>query len=266
MSVVDEQTKDSNYERVANKKFYTFYRIPTELEGGEIKPSFETGMIKTGFRPSDDPNTHPYNIPGNAMMSTYLELVATAVLDNVPLSSVFKREASILSRKMKQAGKAIRAAIYRYGLVEREGKKIFAYEVDGSGQSVVFDDANLPSLVSLSYLRFVPPDDEVYKNTREFMLSPKNPYFYSNGKLEGIGSSHTSPNYVWPLALITQMLTSRDNREIRKCLEGLIAHAKDNLIHESFSIDNPQSNTRAWFAWANSLFGEAIIKLATENP
>ena len=48
-------------------------------------------MIKTGFRPSDDPNTLAYNIPGNAMMSTYLQLVAEAVLDKVPVSSVFKR-------------------------------------------------------------------------------------------------------------------------------------------------------------------------------
>ncbi len=33
-------------------------------------------MIKTGFRPSDDANDLPYNIPGNAMMATYMGLVS----------------------------------------------------------------------------------------------------------------------------------------------------------------------------------------------
>lgn len=72
MSVVEEQTKDLKYEQTNKRKFYTFYREPRELAGGEIKPSYGTGMIKTGFRPSDDPNDQAYNIPGNAMMSTYL--------------------------------------------------------------------------------------------------------------------------------------------------------------------------------------------------
>jgi meiotically up-regulated gene 157 (Mug157) protein len=138
--------------------------------------------------------------------------------------------------------------------------------VDGKGESVVFDDANLPSLVSLAYLGFVSLKDEVYRNTRAVMLSPKNPYYYENLKFRGIGSSHTNPRTVWPLALITQILTSTSDDEIRQCLSGLEAQAKDNLIHESFSIDNPQLITRTWFAWANSLFGEAIIKLATERP
>lgn len=127
MSTVDEQTKDMYYEKQNHKKFYTFYREPRELERGEIKPSFETGMIKTGFRPSDDPNSHAYNIPGNAMMCTYLELVASEILDKIPMYSVLKREASLLSRKMKQTGKNIKKAIYNFGIVEKDGKKIFAY-------------------------------------------------------------------------------------------------------------------------------------------
>jgi meiotically up-regulated gene 157 (Mug157) protein len=120
--------------------------------------------------------------------------------------------------------------------------------------------------VSLAYLGFVNRDDPVYRNTREYMLSTKNPYFYENAKYKGVGSSHTPARNVWPLALITQMLTSNDDNEIRQCLSGLIAQANDNLIHESFAIDSPQTITRAWFAWANSLFGEAIIKLANEKP
>jgi meiotically up-regulated gene 157 (Mug157) protein len=117
MGVVDEQTKDLRYEQENKRKFYTFYREPRELAGGEIKPSFDTGMIKTGFRPSDDPNDMAFNIPGNAMMASYLDLVAEKVLDAVPKNSVFKREAAILSRRMKTAGKAIKDAIYEFGVI-----------------------------------------------------------------------------------------------------------------------------------------------------
>jgi meiotically up-regulated gene 157 (Mug157) protein len=41
-------------------------------------------MLKQGFRPSDDANELPYNIPGNAYLCTYLQLVATKILSKMP--------------------------------------------------------------------------------------------------------------------------------------------------------------------------------------
>jgi len=38
------------------------------------------------------------------------------------------------------------------------------------------------------------------------------------------------------------------------------------FIHESFHKDDPANFTRKWFAWANTLFGELIIKVYTEYP
>lgn len=110
-------------------------------------------------------------------------------------------------------------------------------------------------MLSLSYLKFVGENNEIYQNTRKHILSKSNPYFYQAGGISGIGSSHTPHGNIWPLALITQALTSRDSQEIKGCLESLKRHSTDNLMHESFSVTNPRSNTRAWFAWANSLFG-----------
>jgi meiotically up-regulated gene 157 (Mug157) protein len=37
-------------------------------------------------------------------------------------------------------------------------------------------------------------------------------------------------------------------------------------MHEAFQQDNPRDFTRPWFAWANTLFGELILKLAAEKP
>ncbi len=108
IKTLEEQTKDNNYERRISSSTYTFSRNVNELKDGKIKPSFATGMIKTGFRPSDDANDLPFNVPGNAMLSTYLALVAKEVLEEVPEGSVFKSEASILQVKMNQFSSTIR--------------------------------------------------------------------------------------------------------------------------------------------------------------
>jgi uncharacterized protein len=71
----------------------------------------------------------------------------------------------------------------------------------------------------------------------------------------------------WPLAIVMRGLTSNDEEEIRMCLRMLLmSHAQTGFMHESVYVDDPRQYTRAWFAWANSLFGELIWKLFRERP
>ena len=105
----------------------------------------------------------------------------------------------------------IRNGIFEHGIINRENEKIFAYEVNGFGDYRLMDDANLPSLLSLPYLSFLPENDPIYQKTREYLLSTRNPYFYGSGSISGIGSSHTNREYIWPLALMTQILTSQSD-------------------------------------------------------
>jgi len=126
------------------------------------------------------------------------------------------------------------------------------------------DDANVPSLLSIPWMGFASVHDEVYQNTRRMILSRANPYFFQGKVASGIGSPHTPGGYIWPLSLIMQALTSTDADEVERILGWLEASdAGTGLIHEGFHADDPRNFTRPWFAWANSLFAELLIRYAT---
>jgi hypothetical protein len=83
------------------------------------------------------------------------------------------------------------------------------------------DDANVPSLLALPYLGCCKPDEPVYQQTRAFVWSGDNPYFF-RGRAEGIGGPHVGPGMIWPLSFIMRALTSVSEQEIEQCLRALI--------------------------------------------
>jgi meiotically up-regulated gene 157 (Mug157) protein len=144
---------------------------------------------------------------------------------------------------------------------------MWAYEVDGFGGHILMDDANVPSLLSLPYLGWCSADDPLYRATRRFVLSPDNPWFHKGRFAEGVGSPHTGRNRVWPIAIVMRALTSENVGEIGAALRMLAAtDAGTGFIHEAFDPDNPAQYSRPWFAWANTLFGEMVLKIATDRP
>ena len=145
--------------------------------------------------------------------------------------------------------------------------EIYAYETDGFGNRLFMDDANVPSLLSLPYLGCCAPQDATYRNTRAFVLSGDNPYFFRGRAGEGIGGPHVGLGMIWHLGIIMRALTSVDAREIGLCLKTLKAtHAGTGFMHEAFAQDDPQKFTRAWFAWANTLFGELVLQVSAKYP
>ena len=218
-----------------------------------------TGMTWSGFRPSDDCCVYGYLIPSNMLACVALKRV----------SSILKEayHDGILANRCQELEKTIRNGISTYGIIENEKYgKIYAYETDGKGNDTLMDDANVPSLLSSSYIGFSNSTDEIYQNTRRYILSPDNPYYYEGQSAKGIGSPHTPEGYIWPISLIMQALTGDSREEIENCLEMLVnTHAGTNYIHESFHKDHPEKYTRPWFAWANSLFGELIDTLCEKN-
>jgi uncharacterized protein len=121
--------------------------------------------------------------------------------------------------------------------------------------------------MSLPYLGAVKADDKIYKNTRRFILSEQNPYFFKGRAAEGVGSPHTLVNQIWHLSLIMRAMTSSDDKEIVQQLRFLKnTHANTGFMHESFDKDDAKNFTRKWFAWANTLFGELLLKIERERP
>ncbi|WP_420237035.1 glycoside hydrolase family 125 protein [Telmatobacter bradus] len=243
---------------------YSFQRSstsPTETcaLGGWGNPARPVGMIFSMFRPSDDACTYPLFVPANlfAVMSLHqLAQMASEILHDAKLAT----EAEALAAEVERA-------LHQYGTTEdaRHGS-IWAYEVDGYGNVLKMDDANAPGLLSLAYLGCCSAGDPLYRRTRSFALSDANPWFFRGKAGEGIGGPHEGLNSIWPMSILMRAFTSLDPRETRQCLLWLRnTTAGTGFMHESFDKDDASKFTRPWFAWANTLYGELIVKLAAER-
>jgi meiotically up-regulated gene 157 (Mug157) protein len=228
-----------------------------ELKGNAVGP---TGMIWSGFRPSDDACVYNYLIP-----SEMLAVVALGELAQI------EREVWGDDARAAEA-EALREQVHRgiqtYGVVDapKQGK-IYAYEVDGLGRSLLMDDGNIPSLLSSPYLGYGTAGDAVYQNTRRFLLSPDDPYYYQGKKGAGIGSPHTPKGYVWPLALLAQGLTASTAEERARAQALLLASDPgDGRLHESFDPNDPKRFTRKDFGWPNSLMAEFELESKGGSP
>ena len=172
-----------------------------------------------------------------------------------------------LANELQGLAKEVETALQQYAIINHAAYgKIYAYEVNGFGSYNLMDDANVPSLLSLPYLEAVKNNDTLYANTRKWLLSANNPFFFKGKAAEGVGSPHTGMDMIWPISIIMRGITSNDNKEIKYCIDTLQhTHAGTGFMHESFNKDNPANFTRKWFAWANTLFGEFILKAYHEK-
>lgn len=252
-------------QRKTDRGPYSFKRMSTSSSetqfgdgfGNPIKP---VGLICSMFRPSDDATIYPFLIPSNAFAVVSLRQLSEmsqAILKDV----AFAAECSAMSKE-------IDAAINKYAIVKHpKYGKIYAYEVDGYGNYLIMDDANVPSLLALPYLGYLPVNNKIYQNTRKFVLSEDNPYFFQGTAGEGIGGPHVGMDMIWPMSIIMRAMTTNDTKEIESCLRVLkYTHAGTGFMHESFHKNDPARFSRSWFAWANTLFGELLIKIEKEHP
>ena len=243
---------------------YTFLRVTdrqldTRCHVGRGNPVKPVGLISSAFRPSDDATTFGFLVPSNFMAVSSLRKAAE-ILSTVNGEQELAAGCTALADE-------VAAALQQYAVVEHPVYgKIYAFEVDGFGSVQLMDDANVPSLLAMPYLGDVERTDPVYENTRRFVWSTDNPYFWRGEAGEGIGGPHIGVEMIWPMSIMMRAFTSTDDAEIRDCIIALMTtDAGTGFMHESFSRHDAADFTRAWFAWQNTLFGELILKLVNEG-
>lgn len=249
----------------AENSYYRFFRdncpeSDTLTNNGLGAPVAYTGMTWSGFRPSDDACKYGYLIPANLFAVVALRQLA----ELCDVMNVYQEKIKAPALKLADE---IEAGVKKYGIVDHpEFGRIYAYETDGMGNYVFMDDANVPSLLALPYMGCCAADDEVYLNTRRFVLSKANPYYWEGTAIRGLGSPHTPDGYVWHIGLALQGLTATDPAE-RKAILNMMADSDGGTgyMHEGVCADDPTVYTRPWFAWANSIFSELVLKDLEED-
>lgn len=253
--------------------YYSFRRetnIGSEtlsLSGTGNPVNFETGLIRSAFRPSDDACIFQFLIPSNIQMMIELKKIIPLLKKyNDPLimdenlSSVFHKFVIDINQ-----------GIENHAIVDHKiYGKVYAYEVDGYGGANFMDDANIPSLLSLPDLGYGNMHDEIYQNTRSMILSKiGNPYYLKGKYLQGIGGPHVGLFHAWPMSLLIQIRTTDDDDEILKLLDMIKTTTGGlGLMHEGVNVNslNGMTFTRPWFSWCNSEFGKTILDLANRKP
>jgi len=232
----------------------------SQINGGWGAPVKPIGLIVSSFRPSDDATQYGFLIPSNMFAVVSLRQLAE-IAHSVYDDDGFAGECTALADEVD-------AAIRRYGTSNHPVcGRIYAFEVDGFGNALCMDDANVPSLLAAPYLGYCSFKDAVYQNTRKMIWSDNNPYFFSGKAGEGVGGPHVGLNYIWPMSIIMKALTTDNAEEIKACLKLLRdSDGGTGFMHESFHSENTSDFTRSWFAWANTLFGELILKVIKEYP
>ena len=234
-------------------------QLDTVCNRGWGAPCKPVGLIASVFRPSDDATTYLFLVPSNFMAVTSLKKAAEI------LTSVNQR--ADLAAQCTALADEVHNALRQYAVYQHpKYGPIYAFEGDGFGNQLIMDDANVPSLLAMPYLGDVDINDPIYQNTRRFVWSEDNPYFFRGKAGEGIGGPHVGLDMPWPMSIMMRAFTSQDDNEIKACVQMLMdTDAGTGVIHESFHKDDANNYTRPWFAWQNTLFGELISKLVSEG-
>ncbi len=238
----------------------TEVQTDTVALGGFGNPVNPVGLICSTFRPSDDATMFLFLVPSNFFAVVSLRQAAE-MLETIAQDKDTAAQCRAMADEVDRA-------LQQHAIVQHPKLgRVYAYEVDGFGNFYCIDDGNVPSLLSLPYINAVKPTDKIYLNTRRLVLSNANPYYCQGKAANGPGGPHVGMDMIWPLGLIVQGLTATDPQEIRHCLETLRrTHAETGFMHEAFHKDDPKRFTRSWFAWANTIFGELVLKVHKEHP
>ena len=158
---------------------------PPDPQGHPAKP---IGLIHTFFRPSDDLQKYPYLIPSQFFAHHTLKLLLELVT-KLEWTKEFSEDISKLISNLHDILFDAKTLNNEESIITFKHPKhglIYSYEIDGLNNRNLMDDSNIPSLLSLPYIcPDIPINHVIYQNTRKFILSTDNPWFFKGSALEG---------------------------------------------------------------------------------
>ena len=257
--VLDLWEREQHHTELSNYRFERENCPPTDTlpHEGKGNPVGYTGMIWSGFRPSDDATVYGYLVPSN--------MFAAAVLGQMSEIARYIWKDSELVERMLVLKSQIEDGIRKYAVVNHEKYgEIFAYETDGLGNCLLMDDGFTPNLISAPYFGYCDYDDPIYLNTKRFIFSEDNPMFSKGTLAEGVGSVHESiyPKIVH-IGVLARGLTTTDPDELERVFN--ILEISDNgsmMMKESFHPSNPADYTWEDFCWPSAMFCELLYRYA----
>jgi len=251
----DRSIFDSNAYGMLHKVLITLaverhHATESQYRRNEHPVASNIGLIWSAYRPSDDPQAYNYNVPENIFAAVTLREMAR-------MFSVYYQDGPDARRAANIADDIV-SAIAKRAIFRTTFGRMYAYEIDGLGHAKFMDDANVPSLLSIPLLNF-PYDRQAYADTRRFIFSPANPYYFVGRYASGVGSSHTPTGYVWPMSLVIEYQTATSTAERKHVLRELgRSDSGDGTLHESFDPNDPRRFTRPRFGWVNALFDLSV--------
>ena len=137
----------------------TGWQTDTVAGGGYGNPIRPVGLICSIFRPSDDATIYPFLVPSNHFAVISLRQMAE-MLRTLPWKGGDGREvgtaestAAALASDAEALASEVAGALAEYAVAEHlDFGAVYPYEVDGFGNRLFMDDANIPSLLSMPYL------------------------------------------------------------------------------------------------------------------
>jgi meiotically up-regulated gene 157 (Mug157) protein len=209
----------------------------------------ETGLFETEENPADDPVLYPYHL------ST--QILACVVFERLDeLNRCFKFSA----RDFQIFARELRASINKYMIVEVDGKQMFCYTCDESGNFELYHDANDLPLALAPHWGFCDHSEPVLQNTIEWSFSDENEGWYS-GDFSGLGSKHAPGK--WPLGDLQELMIAlyEGNSDKIQAIDSHLSKSffMDGLLPESVDSKTGEFKTRSWFAWPGAVY--AWLKL-----
>jgi uncharacterized protein len=199
-----------------------------------------TGLFPTHETPADDPVHQPFHLSGHILFWYTLQ-----------------RLAQVTDAQWGTLAGQIYEAIQRYFVTEWQGRPIYAYLTDGTGNYQFYQDANDLPLALAPLWGFCTPDDEAWRNTMAFSFSADNTggfYGAADDPYPGLGSVHTPD--AWHLGSVQEYLYAQitgdaagKNRVIQKIAQTM---QWDGGLSEAFSAKTGEVVSRHWFAWPNA--------------